>query len=64
MGNLRLGRIVAGFLLEKEQNNPAVYVQLSNIYANAGQWEEAANLRELMKRHGVTKQPGYSWVTS
>lgn len=63
-GNLRLGRIVAGFLLEKEQNNPAVYVQLSNIYANAGQWEEAANLRELMKRHGVTKQPGYSWVTS
>ncbi|KAH7856090.1 hypothetical protein Vadar_032597 [Vaccinium darrowii] len=63
-GNLRLGRIVAGFLLEKEQNNPAVYVQLSNIYANVGQWEEAANLRELMKRHGVTKQPGYSWVTS
>ncbi|KAF7130189.1 hypothetical protein RHSIM_Rhsim10G0195700 [Rhododendron simsii] len=51
-GNLRLGRTVAGFLLQKEQNNPAVYVQLSNIYANAGQWEEAANLREMMKSHG------------
>ncbi|CAK9143717.1 unnamed protein product [Ilex paraguariensis] len=49
-GNLRLGRIVAEFLLEAEQNNPAVYVLLSNIYANAGQWEEAANVRELMKR--------------
>ncbi|KAG5559546.1 hypothetical protein RHGRI_009171 [Rhododendron griersonianum] len=63
-GNMRLGRTIAGFLLQKEQNNPAVYVQLSNIYANAGQWEEAANLREMMKSHGVIKQPGYSWVTS
>ncbi|KAI8565701.1 hypothetical protein RHMOL_Rhmol03G0281600 [Rhododendron molle] len=63
-GNLRLGRTIAGFLLQKEQNNPAVYVQLSNIYANAEQWEEAANLREMMKSHGVIKQSGYSWVTS
>ncbi|XP_057495386.1 LOW QUALITY PROTEIN: pentatricopeptide repeat-containing protein At3g49740-like [Actinidia eriantha] len=61
-GNLRLGRIVAEFLLDKEQNNPAVYVQLANIYANAGQWEEAATLREMMKRHGVMKQPGRSWI--
>ncbi|KAI8536785.1 hypothetical protein RHMOL_Rhmol10G0283700 [Rhododendron molle] len=43
-GNLRLRRTVAGFLLQKEQNNSTVYVQLSNIYANAGQWEGAANL--------------------
>ncbi|GAB4849126.1 hypothetical protein Ancab_003935 [Ancistrocladus abbreviatus] len=61
-GNVRLGRIVAGFLLETEQNNPAVYVLLSSIHAAAGQWEEAANIRELMKRVGVLKQPGYSWI--
>ncbi|KAF5946946.1 hypothetical protein HYC85_017174 [Camellia sinensis] len=63
-GNLRLGRIVAGFLLGNEQNNPAVYVQLSNIYATAGQWEEAANVRELMTTYGVMKQPGCSWIRS
>ncbi|KAL6985003.1 hypothetical protein U1Q18_018384 [Sarracenia purpurea var. burkii] len=63
-GNLRLGRIVAGILLDNEQNNPAVYVQLSNIYATAGQWEEAANLREAMKIHRVLKQSGRSWIRS
>ncbi|KAJ8536724.1 hypothetical protein K7X08_035125 [Anisodus acutangulus] len=34
-GNVRLGRIAAGFLLETEKNNPTVYVLLSNIYASA-----------------------------
>ncbi|CBI41046.3 unnamed protein product, partial [Vitis vinifera] len=63
-GNLRLGRIVAGFLLEIEQNDPAVYVLLSNIYAAAGQWEEAANTRDLMQKTRVAKQPGCSWIGS
>lgn len=63
-GNLRLGRIIAGFLLENEQNDPSVYVLLSNIYAASGLWEEAANIRELSKRTGVMKQPGCSWFGS
>ncbi|KAG4115055.1 hypothetical protein ERO13_D12G077500v2, partial [Gossypium hirsutum] len=49
--NLRLARIIAKFLLETEQNNPSVYVLLSNTYAAAGQWEEAA------------RQPGSSWIS-
>jgi pentatricopeptide repeat protein len=63
-GNIRLGRMVAGFLLETECDNPSVYVLLSNIYAAVGQWEESANVRELMKKTGVMKQPGYSWIGS
>ncbi|GAY50131.1 hypothetical protein CUMW_124380 [Citrus unshiu] len=63
-GNLRLGRIIAGLLLEREQDKPSVYVLLSNIYAAAGLWEEAANIRELLKRTGVMKQPGCSWIGS
>lgn len=63
-GNIRLGRIVAGFLLETERYNPSVYVLLSNIYAAVGQWEESANVRELMKKTGVMKQPGCSWIGS
>ncbi|GMJ08071.1 hypothetical protein like AT3G49740 [Hibiscus trionum] len=61
--NLRLARIIAKFLLETEQNNPSVYVLLSNTYAAAGQWEEAARVRESMKNVGVTKQPGSSWIS-
>ncbi|KAE8695974.1 Pentatricopeptide repeat-containing protein [Hibiscus syriacus] len=61
--NLRLARIIAKFLLEIEQNNPSVYVLLSNTYAAAGQWEDAARVRESMKNVGATKQPGSSWIS-
>ncbi|KAK9678447.1 hypothetical protein RND81_11G212000 [Saponaria officinalis] len=61
-GNVRLGRIVAGMLLQTaEKSDAAIYVMLSNIHANAGQWEDAAHVRELMKTVGVMKQPGCSW---
>lgn len=61
-GNLRLGRMIAGFLLETEQNNPSVYVLLANIYAAAGQWQEATGIRELIRTTGTMKQPGCSWI--
>ncbi|XP_059318140.1 pentatricopeptide repeat-containing protein At3g49740 [Lycium ferocissimum] len=63
-GNVRLGRIAAGFLLETEKNNPSVYVLLSNIYASAENWEDSANVRKLMNKCGVLKQPGSSWIGS
>ncbi|KAK6128725.1 hypothetical protein DH2020_037533 [Rehmannia glutinosa] len=63
-GHIQLGTIIAEFLLETGKEDPAVYVHLSNLYANAGKWEDAANLRELMKKYGVMKQPGSSWITS
>ncbi|XP_059439653.1 pentatricopeptide repeat-containing protein At3g49740-like isoform X1 [Corylus avellana] len=63
-GNIRLARIIAGFLLETEGNNPSIYVLLSNIYAAVGQWEESAKVRELIKKTGVMKQPGCSWIGS
>ncbi|KAL1308622.1 hypothetical protein HN51_050607 [Arachis hypogaea] len=61
-GNLRLGRRIAKLLLERDHNNPSVSVLLSNIYAAAGQWEEAARLRDVMRAFGNTKQPGCSWI--
>ncbi|XP_047318774.1 pentatricopeptide repeat-containing protein At3g49740 [Impatiens glandulifera] len=62
-GNIRLGRIAAGFLLKAESNDDsAIYVQLSNIYASAGLWEEAAYMRELMNTNMGLKQPGWSWI--
>ncbi|KAH0673061.1 hypothetical protein KY284_024148 [Solanum tuberosum] len=61
-GNVRLGRIAAGFLLETEKNNPTVYVLLSNIYASAENWEDSANVRKLMNKCRMLKQPGSSWI--
>ncbi|CAK8575239.1 unnamed protein product [Lathyrus sativus] len=63
-GNLILGRKIARLLLEREHNNPSVYVLLSNICAEAGQYEEAAKLRDMMKQFGTTKQPGCSWIST
>lgn len=63
-GHLQLGNIIAEFLLETGQDDPSVYVLLSNLHANAGKWEESASFRELMKKHSVVKQPGSSWISS
>jgi pentatricopeptide repeat protein len=63
-GNLRLGRKVARLILEREHNNPSVYVLLSNICAEAGQWEEAAKLRDMVNQSGATKRRGCSWIST
>ncbi|KAL2504329.1 Pentatricopeptide repeat-containing protein [Abeliophyllum distichum] len=63
-GNLELGSIAARFLLKTEHNDPTLYVLLSNLYANVGKWEESADVRKLMRRYGVMKQPGSSWIRS
>ncbi|KAL1567909.1 pentatricopeptide repeat-containing protein-like protein [Salvia divinorum] len=62
-GHLHLGNIVAKFLLETGQDDPSLYILLSNLHANAGKWEEAASYREVMKKYGVMKQPGRSWIS-
>ncbi|PWA89894.1 tetratricopeptide repeat (TPR)-like superfamily protein [Artemisia annua] len=63
-GDLRLGRIVAGFLLEAEEDKASVYVVLANILADSGHWEEAEDVRKMMRSYGAVKQPGYSWIRS
>ncbi|CAE6075643.1 unnamed protein product [Arabidopsis arenosa] len=61
-GDLKLGKMVARLLMEKEKNDPSVYVQLSNIYAGAGLWKEAEETREAMNMIGAMKQRGCSWM--
>ncbi|KAL7605943.1 pentatricopeptide repeat-containing protein At3g49740 [Lactuca sativa] len=63
-GDLRLGRIVGGILLEMEEDKSSVYVVLANMLADGGFWEEAEGVRKMMRGHGVVKQPGYSWIRS
>ncbi|KAJ4722211.1 Pentatricopeptide repeat-containing protein [Melia azedarach] len=49
-------------LIESNQQVANAYVTLSNTYALAGEWESAHNLRSEMKRSGVSKEPGCSWI--
>lgn len=60
--NITIGKYVAEKLLEVEASNSGPYVLLSNMYAELGKWEDVMNVRKLMRKEGVTKQPGCSWI--
>lgn len=60
--NIDLGRLAAERLFDLDPKNPGHYVLMSNIYAAAGRWKEADEVRNLMKSAGVTKDPGISWI--
>ncbi|XP_027121954.1 putative pentatricopeptide repeat-containing protein At2g01510 [Coffea arabica] len=38
------------------------YVSMSNIYAEAGDWENVATVKKAMRQRGVKKVTAYSWV--
>ncbi|KAI3461173.1 hypothetical protein Pfo_017836 [Paulownia fortunei] len=61
-GNVELGCWAAEHLLELKPDNPGYYVLLSNMYAEAGRWDEADRIRKLMNLRRVKKNPGCSWV--
>ncbi|XP_058074874.1 pentatricopeptide repeat-containing protein At3g57430, chloroplastic-like [Magnolia sinica] len=61
-GDVELGKIAAENLLQLEPNVASHYVLLSNIYASAGLWAEATEVRKNMKESGVKKEPGCSWI--
>lgn len=61
-GDIKLAKRAAEALFKIDPENAATYVTLANIYANAGMWEEVANVRKLMDNKGVVKKPGSSWV--
>ncbi|KAA8521299.1 hypothetical protein F0562_011955 [Nyssa sinensis] len=60
--NVELGEYAADQLLELESENDGSYTLLSNIYASARRWKDVARIRSLMKRTGIKKRPGCSWV--
>lgn len=60
--NVELGEICARKLFELDPSNYGYYTLLSNIYADAGRWEDVKRMRVFMKSHGIVKSPGFSLV--
>ncbi|XP_052186172.1 pentatricopeptide repeat-containing protein At5g27110 [Diospyros lotus] len=61
-GELQLGEEVAKSLLEKDPDDPSTYIVLANMYASVKRWEEARRVRLRMKKLGLKKNPGCSWI--
>ncbi|XP_044492582.1 pentatricopeptide repeat-containing protein At5g66500, mitochondrial [Mangifera indica] len=57
------GEFAAKHLLELEPDNPANYVLLSNFYATIGNWDASEHLRSIMRKKGLPKEVGSSWVS-
>ncbi|KAL5974027.1 hypothetical protein ACLOJK_030689 [Asimina triloba] len=63
-GMPHVAEIAAGHLFELEPNGIGNYILLSNIYASAGMWDGVIRVRKLMRKKGLKKNPGCSWVES
>ncbi|KAK9135806.1 hypothetical protein Syun_015136 [Stephania yunnanensis] len=60
--NVELAITAAKALTRLEPESSAPYVLLYNMLADGGRWDEAIEVRTMMERNGVKKQPGYSWI--
>ncbi|KAK9135430.1 hypothetical protein Syun_014760 [Stephania yunnanensis] len=61
-GEVELAEIAGRVLFELELENAANYVLLASIYAGAGKFEEAEEVRKDMNEKGLKASPGSSWV--
>ncbi|XP_020211049.1 putative pentatricopeptide repeat-containing protein At5g52630 [Cajanus cajan] len=61
-GNAELASFVADKVSEMGAVSSGIQVLLSNAYAAAGRWEEAARARKRMRDEGIKKETGLSWV--
>lgn len=59
---VEIGEMVAKKLFAIEPENSGNYVLLSNIYAFAGRWDDVERVRADMRKRGVKKTTGWSWV--
>ncbi|XP_021734269.1 pentatricopeptide repeat-containing protein At5g27110-like [Chenopodium quinoa] len=61
-GDIELAKWATEHLFVLKPDHSGYYVLLSNMLAEAGRWDEATRVRELMLSRGVKKDPAYSWV--
>lgn len=59
-GDVHLANQVGNLLLELQPLHSGRYMVLSNIYAAAGMWVDATQLKQAMENKGIKKTMGYS----
>ncbi|KAI3458433.1 hypothetical protein Pfo_015096 [Paulownia fortunei] len=62
-GNVDFGEIAAKNILSLCPEYSSTYVLLSNTYMETGSFKDGVDLRKVMKKQGVRKKPGYSWIS-
>ncbi|KAL6209198.1 hypothetical protein ACLB2K_020141 [Fragaria x ananassa] len=62
--NIELAEVAAENILSLEHDNTGCYVLLSNMYAEAGRWEDVVRIKFHMKQKGLNKTIGCSFVES
>lgn len=60
--NVDLGEKIGKEMIELDPSNSGRYILLANLYASAGKWKEAAEVRKLMNDRGVEKVAGLSAI--
>ncbi|KAF3443753.1 hypothetical protein FNV43_RR13443 [Rhamnella rubrinervis] len=60
--NVKLAEISAHNVFEMNPKDVGSYICLSNIYAAEKQWEDVNRVRALMRRKGLKKPPGCSFI--
>ncbi|KAG7635739.1 Pentatricopeptide repeat-containing protein mitochondrial [Arabidopsis thaliana] len=55
-----LGEIVIKKMLDLHPDDASYYVLVSNLYASDGRWNQAKEVRNLMKQRGLSKIAGHS----
>ncbi|KAM7254237.1 hypothetical protein ACFE04_031919 [Oxalis oulophora] len=60
--NKKIGELAADELLRLEPDNPGNYVLISNVFAASGRWKDVEQVRTRMKKNGLKKNPGCSWI--
>ncbi|KAK9990125.1 hypothetical protein SO802_025110 [Lithocarpus litseifolius] len=62
LGDVSLGERIAKSLIDMDPQNPSYYQLLLNVYAVAGQWEDVARVKEMMKDRKVGRMPGCNLI--
>ncbi|KAM7262477.1 hypothetical protein ACFE04_000160 [Oxalis oulophora] len=59
---IELAAYAADKIFDMGPGTSGVHVLLSNVYAAAGRWEDAAKVRKMLRDRGMKKETGLSWV--
>lgn len=61
-GNIESAKWAASRLFSLKPDDPINYLLISNTYAAAGDWNELAKVRSVMRNMCGNKVPGCSWI--